>query len=169
MVEQTGGEVAGPVVCEPHPDGGGWYCEVPLRGGRTWEGRVGPGTVIWDADDGSIEGRRDTMMITIQAVDAVLRRGEPDGWEVQFAFTVALDDGSHELWNTGGEWTRLGVPPADAPDALALTSTLEAALSDIVGDVVRRDDVVREPVAPEVRWTGADYEALEVLRRLSLP
>jgi hypothetical protein len=52
IVVQTGGEVAGPVVCEPHPDGG-WYCEVALRGGRTWEGRVGLGTVIRDAEDGS--------------------------------------------------------------------------------------------------------------------
>ncbi|MDX6714786.1 MAG: hypothetical protein QOH30_1344 [Baekduia sp.] len=32
MVEPTGGEVAGPVVCEREP-GGAWYCEVPLRGG----------------------------------------------------------------------------------------------------------------------------------------
>jgi hypothetical protein len=51
MVEQTGGEVAGSVVCEREPDGA-WYCEVPLRGGRTWEGRVFATTVVdVDVDD----------------------------------------------------------------------------------------------------------------------
>jgi hypothetical protein len=65
------------------------------------------------------------MAMTIQAVDAVLRRGEPVGWEVRFTFAVALDDGSHELWNSGGG---LGVATADVPDALALASTLEDVL-----------------------------------------